>query len=215
MTHRLIHLPFKANKGGPFQYRWTFPFERKMRTLKGYVKNTARLEGCIAKISLDNECLNFCSMYLNDVETLFNKVERNNEMVDIDGDISFFSCKGRLLGSKITRDISNNELEKIHTYILHNCDEMVELIKVSDVRGLQVNKESAAQSSLKRGSNLLELVDGITFSSDSTGKASKTHLLIDEENIDDEETDPSDLESSKKEGSSQEDESSQEDYTDS
>ncbi|GKA79555.1 leucine-rich repeat protein [Tanacetum coccineum] len=204
------------------------------------------------------------------------KVERNNEMVDIDGDISFFSCKEHLLGNKITRDISNNELEKIHTYILHNCDEMVELINehklklekencnninelrdkhfaswlqervnncpesfeseirllsrgplsvneysrcmvngVSDVRGLQVDKESTAQSSQRRGSNPLELVDGITFSSDSTGKASKTRLLIDEENINDEETDPSDLESSEKEGSLQEDESSQEDYTNS
>ncbi|GJW18213.1 hypothetical protein Tco_0025649 [Tanacetum coccineum] len=101
---------------------------------------------------------------------------------------------------------------------------------VSDVRGLQVDKESAvwdmyikkkvpqcksqsdfiilSKSSLRRGSNPLELVDVITFSSDSTGKASKTRLLIDEENIDDEKTDPSDLESSKKEGSSQEDESS-------
>ncbi|GJX18102.1 hypothetical protein Tco_0218934 [Tanacetum coccineum] len=342
MTHLLIHLPLKAKKGGPFQYHWMFSFERKMQTLKGYVKNIACPEGCITKRSLDNECLNFCSMYLNDVETNFNKVERNNEMVDIDGDISVFSCKGGLLGSKITRDISNNELEKIYTYILHNCDEMVELINehklklekekcnninelrdkhfaswlqervnncpesfeseirllsrgplsvneysgcmvngVSDVRGLQVDKESAAisinmsrewfidqpyilasqakqvfyapdlklgknwhvvlsnplykvfnvplgdvyqeeepqlnlnadlnleQSSLRRGSNLLELVDGITFSSDSTRKASKNRLLIDEENIDDEETDPCDLESSEKEGSSQED------YTDS
>ncbi|GKE19999.1 DNA mismatch repair protein, partial [Tanacetum coccineum] len=85
----------------------------KMRTLKGYVKNTACPEGCITKRSLDNECLNFCSMYLNDVETNFNKVERNNEMVDIDGDISVFSCK---------------DYTYIYTYILHNCDEMVELI---------------------------------------------------------------------------------------
>ncbi|GKF10984.1 hypothetical protein Tco_0048910 [Tanacetum coccineum] len=128
MTHLLIHLPLESKKGGPFQYRWMFPFERKIRTLKGYVKNIAP-EGCIAKRSLDNECLNFCSMYLNDVETIFNNVERNNEMVDIDGDIFVFYCQGRLLGSKITRDISNNELEKIHTYILNNCDEMVELIK--------------------------------------------------------------------------------------
>ncbi|GKE75571.1 hypothetical protein Tco_1537612, partial [Tanacetum coccineum] len=68
------------------------------------------------------------------------------------------------------------------------------------------------QSSLRRGSNPLELVDGITFSGDSTGKASKNRLLIDEENINDEETDPSNLESSEKDGSSHEDESSQEDY---
>ncbi|GJU85744.1 transposon, En/Spm-like protein [Tanacetum coccineum] len=111
MTHLLIHFPFEAKKGGPFQYCWMFPFERKMRTLKGYVKNTARPKGCIAERSLDNECLNFCLMYLNDVETIFNKVERNNEMVDIDGDIFVFSCKGCPLGSKITSDISNIELE--------------------------------------------------------------------------------------------------------
>ncbi|GJY66186.1 leucine-rich repeat protein [Tanacetum coccineum] len=51
------------------------------------------------------------------------------------------------------------------------------------------------QSSLRRGSTLLELVDAITFSGDSTGKSSKNRLLIDEEYIDDEETDSSDLES--------------------
>ena len=100
-----------------------------MRVLKWYVKNTARPEGCISERYIDSECLNFCSMYLNDVETIFDKVERNNEMVDIDGDISVFSCKGRLLGSKTTTNISGIELEKIHTYILNNCDEMVELIK--------------------------------------------------------------------------------------
>ncbi|GKC13388.1 hypothetical protein Tco_1010170 [Tanacetum coccineum] len=260
MTHLLIHLPFEAKKGGPFQYRWMFPFERKMRTLQGYV-------------------------------------ERNNEMVDIDGDISVFSCKGRPLGSKITRDISNIELEKIHTYILNNCDEMVELINehklklkkencnninelhdkhfaswlkrvnicpesfeseirllsrgpflVNEFSGCMVNgfkfhtqsretnrktqhmgdvykkKEpqlnlnvdlNLEQSSLRRGSTLLELVDAITFSGDSTGISSKNRLFIDEEYIDDEETDSSDLEYSDKEGSSQEDESSQEEYIDS
>ncbi|GJU93302.1 hypothetical protein Tco_1318058, partial [Tanacetum coccineum] len=62
------------------------------------------------------------------------------------------------------------------------------------------------QSSLRRGSTPLELVDAITLSGDSTGKSSKNRLLIDEEYIDDEETDSSDLESSDKEGSSQEDE---------
>lgn len=100
-----------------------------MRVLKGYVKNTARPEGCIAERYIDSECLNFCSMYLNDAETIFNKVERNNEMVDIDGEISVFSCKGRPLGSKTISDICDIELEKIHTYILNNCDELVELIK--------------------------------------------------------------------------------------
>ena len=129
MVHLLIHLPYEAKIVGPPQYRWMFPFERKMGTLKGYVKNKARPEGCIAESFIDKECLNFCSMYLNDVDTLFNKVEHNNEMMDSDGEISIFSCKGRPLGSPKAHGLSENELEKIHTYILNNCDEIKELIK--------------------------------------------------------------------------------------
>ena len=53
-----------------------------MRTLKGYVQNKARPERCIAERYIDNECLTFCSMYLNDVDTVFNKVEHNNEMME-------------------------------------------------------------------------------------------------------------------------------------
>ncbi|XP_071700593.1 uncharacterized protein [Rutidosis leptorrhynchoides] len=79
MIHLLIHLPYEAKLAGPSQYRWMFPFERKIGVLKGYVKNNARPEGCIAERYLDNECLTFCSMYLNDVESAFNMTERNNE----------------------------------------------------------------------------------------------------------------------------------------
>ncbi|GKA72994.1 integrase, catalytic region, zinc finger, CCHC-type containing protein [Tanacetum coccineum] len=66
-------------------------------------------EGCIVQRYIDKECLTFCSMYLNDVDTIFNKVERNNEMVDFGGEISIFSCKGRPFELK--------ELEKFHTKI--------------------------------------------------------------------------------------------------
>ena len=100
-----------------------------MHTLKGYVQNKAHPEGCIAERYIDNECLAFCSMYLNDVDIVFNKVERNNEMMDNSGDISVFSCKGCPLGSLQKCEISDIELEKIHTYILNNCQEMEELIK--------------------------------------------------------------------------------------
>lgn len=68
-------------------------------------------------------------MYLNDVDTLFNKVERNNEMMESGGEISVFSCKGRPLGSPKACALSENELEKIHTYILNNCREIEELMK--------------------------------------------------------------------------------------
>ncbi|GKB70504.1 hypothetical protein Tco_0931916, partial [Tanacetum coccineum] len=127
MIHLLIHLPSEVKKGGPPEYRWMFPFERKMRELKGYVKNNARPEGCIVQRYIDKECLTFCSMYLNDVDTIFNKVERNNEMVDFGGEISIFSCKGRPFGITEERVMSGTELGEIHTYILNNCPELKEL----------------------------------------------------------------------------------------
>ena len=100
-----------------------------MRTLKGYVKNNARPEGCIAERYIDKECLNFCSMYLNDVDTIYNKAERNNEMMDSGGEFSVFSCKGRPIGGAKACVLSENEMEKIHTYILNNCQELEELIE--------------------------------------------------------------------------------------
>ena len=54
---------------------------RKMVTLKNYVHNKARPEGCIAKRYIDKECLTFCSMYLDNVETIFNRPKRNNETI--------------------------------------------------------------------------------------------------------------------------------------
>uniref|UniRef100_A0A2N9IMH0 DUF4218 domain-containing protein n=1 Tax=Fagus sylvatica TaxID=28930 RepID=A0A2N9IMH0_FAGSY len=49
MVHIAVHLPREAILGGPVQYRWMYPIERFLRTLKGYVSNRARPEGSIAK----------------------------------------------------------------------------------------------------------------------------------------------------------------------
>ncbi|GJR38972.1 hypothetical protein Tco_1214656, partial [Tanacetum coccineum] len=148
MIHLLIHLPSEVKKGGPPEYRWMFPFERKMRELKGYVKNNARPEGCIVQRYIDKECLTFCSMYLNDVDTIFNKVERNNEMVDFGGEISIFSCKGRPFGITEERVMSGTELGEIHTYILNNCPELKEL-----------ENEHKAQLEAENNSNVNETHD--------------------------------------------------------
>ncbi|KAL0404483.1 UNVERIFIED_CONTAM: hypothetical protein Sradi_2089100 [Sesamum radiatum] len=61
--------------------------ERYLSTLKSYVRNRSRLEGFIAEVYLMEESLTFCSTYLEDVETKFNKVKRNddnNEFTSVD-----------------------------------------------------------------------------------------------------------------------------------
>jgi len=49
MMHLLVHLAEEARLGGPVCYRWMYPVERFLRTLKGFVRNKARPEGSIAE----------------------------------------------------------------------------------------------------------------------------------------------------------------------
>ncbi|KAL6502550.1 hypothetical protein OROHE_024555 [Orobanche hederae] len=128
MIHLLMHLSSEARVAGPPQYRWMVPFERKMGTLKGFVGDKAQPEGCIAKRYLDKECLMFCSKYLDDVDTIFNKVERNHELRENQGEISVFSCKCRPIGCPKSHTLSTAEKTNIHSYILNNCDELEDLI---------------------------------------------------------------------------------------
>jgi hypothetical protein len=50
------------------QYGWMYPIERKLCTLKRYVRNRARPEGSIAEAYIADECLTFCSKYMDDVK---------------------------------------------------------------------------------------------------------------------------------------------------
>ncbi|KAK9932330.1 hypothetical protein M0R45_019573 [Rubus argutus] len=54
----------------------TFP-DGKLGNLQDYVRNRARPEGSIVEGYIAEESLTFCSMYLNDIETIFTQPERN------------------------------------------------------------------------------------------------------------------------------------------
>ncbi|XP_013646143.2 uncharacterized protein LOC106350852 [Brassica napus] len=64
MFHLPLHLAREARLGGPVHFRWMYPFERYMKTLKAYVKNFARPEACMAEGYLAGECLAFCMEFL-------------------------------------------------------------------------------------------------------------------------------------------------------
>ena len=81
MVHLIMHLPQEAILGGPVFMRWMYSFERYMKKLKNYVGNKARPEGSIAEGYIADEALTFCSMYFKDVETRFNRPERNADEV--------------------------------------------------------------------------------------------------------------------------------------
>nr|GMD45703.1 uncharacterized protein LOC109169448 [Ipomoea batatas] len=67
--------------------------ERFLGSLKHYVRNKAHPEGSIAEGYVANECLTFLSLYLNGVETRFNKPDRNNDRQETHDGLSIFSHK--------------------------------------------------------------------------------------------------------------------------
>ncbi|KAI9118810.1 hypothetical protein K1719_010255 [Acacia pycnantha] len=63
MEHFPVHLAYEAKVGGPQQYRWMYPFERFLRTLKKKIKNPRYIEGSIAEAFLVEEATKFASYY--------------------------------------------------------------------------------------------------------------------------------------------------------
>nr|XP_004494940.1 uncharacterized protein LOC101496411 [Cicer arietinum] len=131
MMHLVIHLAHEAQVAGPVQYRWMYPIERFLLTLKSFVRNRAHPEGSIAEGFLANECLTFCSQYLSGVETRFNRPNRNDDEVS-----------GRPLGikkqqklrlgkrKKVSRTkLDKKELAQAHRYVLSNCDAVAPFIE--------------------------------------------------------------------------------------
>ncbi|KAF5450521.1 hypothetical protein F2P56_030861 [Juglans regia] len=118
MVHLAIHLPEEAFLAGPVQYRWMYPFERYLGKFKRYVRNRARPEGSIAEAYVHLECLTFCSMYLHDIETRYNREERNNDVrigtteSGNEPSLSVFSQKVRPLGTGSSHKLADTLLVK-------------------------------------------------------------------------------------------------------
>ncbi|XP_060974580.1 uncharacterized protein LOC133039684 [Cannabis sativa] len=123
MVHLVIHLAYEARIAGPSVYRCMYPIERYLSKLKSYVRNKSKPEGCIVEGYLADECLTFCSRYMEGVETKFNRQprnysnsEQNREMLPI------FQTTGRHLGKIDTKTLDEDTKTKAHRYVLFNCN---------------------------------------------------------------------------------------------
>jgi hypothetical protein len=76
MMHFPVHLAVEAKLGGPVCYRWMYPVEGYLHTLKGYVRNKAHWEGSIVEGYISEECMVFYSHFLKDVDTKLSHPER-------------------------------------------------------------------------------------------------------------------------------------------
>ncbi|CAN6455265.1 unnamed protein product [Victoria cruziana] len=115
MVHLTIHLAEEALLGGPVQYRWMYPIERYLGKLKSYVRNKCHPEGSIAEGYLAEECMSFCSQYLNEVETRCNRAPRNED--------------GQIIGAIEAFALEENTLQQTHQYVLFNSPCVTQFIQ--------------------------------------------------------------------------------------
>ncbi|CAN4075780.1 unnamed protein product [Withania somnifera] len=114
MVHLAVHLPRKLYMGDQFLYK-----------LKRYVQNKARAEGSTAKGYITDECLTFCSMYLTDIETRFNRKERNDDGSSSKDELilNIFSKSVKPYKGGKNDGIPKKELDMARWYVLNNCEE--------------------------------------------------------------------------------------------
>ncbi|XP_048430866.1 uncharacterized protein LOC125472887 [Pyrus x bretschneideri] len=124
MIHVMIHLPNEALLAGPVNCRWMYPIERYLGELKKCVRNKAKPEGSLVEAWVAYESLTFCAMYLQDVETTFNRPQRNNDGGVRKEKLSVFAQIARPFGDPVKGEsFTKNDMEVAHWFILNNCDE--------------------------------------------------------------------------------------------
>lgn len=101
-----------------------------MSVLKSYVRNKAHPEGCIAEAYLADECMTFCSIYLEGFETKHNQPTRNDdndESVACSDDECtpyLFPHVGKPLGKLRSYVIRGLTKMQAHRYVLFNYSDV-------------------------------------------------------------------------------------------
>nr|GMD70352.1 Transposon, En/Spm-like protein [Ipomoea batatas] len=105
-----------------------YPIERYLRTLKSYVRNKARPEGCKKRTEGVQECMHFCSRYLHGSKTTLNRVGRNYEGSDTSSHsgLQVFSQASKPLLGKKYAELTLTKWAEARKYVLENCEEVTE-----------------------------------------------------------------------------------------
>ena len=113
MVHLTVYLVDQVRLYGPVHFCWMYPFERNMKTLKGYVHNHYRPEGCIAECYVVEEALEFCAEYLS-----------NNYFIRLPPDCIVDYTIEKLLGGGDVKIVDITLLKQAHLCILKNTLEL-------------------------------------------------------------------------------------------
>jgi len=70
MVHLIVHLVREIRICGLVFLRLMYPIEQCMKIFKGYVKNPYRREASIAERYIVKEAIEFCTMYMSEIDTI-------------------------------------------------------------------------------------------------------------------------------------------------
>ncbi|XP_074375135.1 uncharacterized protein LOC141716863 [Apium graveolens] len=110
MIHLSVHLVREVELCGPVFLRWMYPFERYMKTFKGYVRNRAHPEGCIAEAYIAEEAIE-CLVNFEEPAVGLPGRDKNKE-------------KYRPLSGAIMIKPSIKDLHQAHLCLLQNSNEL-------------------------------------------------------------------------------------------
>jgi hypothetical protein len=94
--------------------------------LKALVKNRAHPEGSIAEGYCMEECLDFCSRFIEGT-TRFTRPSRNPEPSDAKKNMYLFDSAGEPIGKCTGVNLDKQLLVHAHRYVLRHCDELDDL----------------------------------------------------------------------------------------
>lgn len=131
MMHLPVHLAEEARLGGPVCYRWMYPVERYLRSLKGYVRNKAMPEASMAERYISEECITFCSRFFKNICTKLNRPECHESAASSEppSGLSVFANFDYSRRGGTLEEVSDVDMLKMRHYILTNCDEVTPWIK--------------------------------------------------------------------------------------
>lgn len=108
---------------------------RYLGKLKSYVHNKAYPEASMANSFLADECMVFCSRYLEGFSTKHNRPSRNDDKQDfLDSNLygpesSLFPLVGKPLGKPSNFILTDLEKLQAHRYVLYNCEAVIPYLK--------------------------------------------------------------------------------------
>jgi hypothetical protein len=124
MVHLVVHLPDEALLRGPIQYRWIYPIELRLSTLKNFLRNRLRPEGSIVEAYLESETLAFWERYVNDAQSRYNQDVNMSHDGPLDGDTSVFMHGVKLIGKTWVQPLDDKVRDKLVWYVLNNCEKV-------------------------------------------------------------------------------------------